>query len=724
MVLERSSRTTAPAVRDTAVATTPVKVKRLTPDTPLSAIEGIGPKRAAALAERGLRNVADALFHLPSRYQDWRTRTAPRDLRAGMMAVLEGDLGSISEKPMRGSFWRRLVTASLTLSPGERIRLVWFNLPAYMRGRMHAGERVLVLGRVSEAPEGGLEIAHPEIVPFSSGEPPAIRPVYRLPREVGQRLFASVVTRGLAEASDAIHGALPAELRAASGYASIGDALAKLHDPPADADIALLQSGTSDAHAALAFDELFVFELALAIERERSKHRTGLQLDGDGSLTNRLLSSVSFELTAAQRRAIDEIGADLARAGQMNRMLLGDVGSGKTLVAFWAALRAVEGGAQAVMMAPTEILAEQHFRSFQRICAGFGVRSELLTGSIAPTARAAILRRLASGDVAIAFGTHALIQQQVRIRKLGLGIIDEQHRFGVFDRARLKALGPTANLLMMTATPIPRSLAMSLFANLDVSVLDEMPAGRTPVATELFAEDQLAAVETTIRREIDAGHRAYYVLPRIDADDEEDLRSVTTAAERLRKGPLKGARIAVIHGRMRADEKERVMKDFRDGAIDLLVATTVIEVGIDVAAATLIVVFAAERYGLAQLHQLRGRVGRGEHPSRCILITSRDADPAARERLDVMVRCRDGNAVAEEDLRLRGPGDLLGARQTGALPLRFADFIRDASMIERARRLAEQWLARDAKLESLASTPARAAVQRMLAYGFSLGDIG
>ena len=723
-VLSRPSRVPAPPHHDVQLAQAPPKASRLGPDTPLSAIDGIGPKRTAALAAKNIRTVEDALLHLPSRYQDWRHRTAPADLRPGMTAVVEGELASVAEKPMRGSFWRRLVIASLIVSSTETIRLVWFNLPAYMRGRLPAGERVLVHGRVTEAPQGGLEIAHPELMTLTSGEPPPIRPVYRLPREIGQRLFASIIAHALREVGARIVAAVPPEMRSATSYAPVGDALRDLHSPPAQSDIAALQAGASDAHAALAFDELFAFELALAIDRERSRRRAGLKLCADQSLTARMLSAIPFELTDAQRRAIDEIGADLAAPGQMNRMLLGDVGSGKTLVAFWAALRAVESETQAVMMAPTEILAEQHFRSFRNICGKLDVPAALLTASITPAERSATLRGLETGRIAIAFGTHALIQQRVRVRKLGLGIIDEQHRFGVFDRARLKSLGPAANLLMMTATPIPRSLAMNLFANLDVSVLDEMPVGRTPVETELFDEEQLGAVDAIVKREIDAKHRAYYVLPRIDADDEEDLRSVNATATRLRKGALKGARIAVVHGRMRGEEKHRVMKDFRDGAIDVLVATTVIEVGIDVAAATLIVVFAAERYGLAQLHQLRGRVGRGEVASRCILIASSDADPNARERLDVMVRCRNGSEVAEEDLRLRGPGDLLGSRQTGALPLRFGDFIRDASMIEHARGLAEEWLRRDPHLESPQSAGARASVQRMLAYGFSLADVG
>jgi ATP-dependent DNA helicase RecG len=693
----------------------------LRPDTPIAALAGIGPKRAAALANRGIATLLDLVLHLPARYQDWRERASLAALAPGMTAVVEGDLGVIKERPMRRAPWRRLASGWLTGEGGAQIRLVWFNLPAYMRGRMPAGQRVLLHGRVTETADGSIEIVQPELLALASGEPPPIRPLYSLPAGFPQHLFANLVARALAAIAPALAGAIPSGLR--GERFSLAEALRYVHEPPGDAEIAELQLGKSAGHLALAFDELFAFELALSIERARSTDRAGIALAQAPRLTERWLAELPFTLTAAQVRAIEEIGPDLARAGQMNRMLMGDVGSGKTLVSFWTALRAVECGYQAAMMAPTELLAEQHHASFQSLCGRLGIPAALLTGNVTGAARASVLRGLASGAIAVVFGTHALIQERVRIPRLAVGIIDEQHRFGVFDRARLKAVGPAANLLMMTATPIPRSLAMSLFANLDVSFLDEVPPGRTPVVTEMFTEDEIDRVETIVADELARGNRAYYVLPMIDGDDEE-TRSVAAMAQRLKGGALRGYRIATMHGRMRAAEKERVMREFRDGAAQVLVSTTVVEVGIDVPAATVIAVIAAERYGLAQLHQLRGRVGRGSAPSRCLLVVSREADASARERLETMAACASGAEVAEVDLRLRGPGDLFGARQTGGLPLRFIHLVRDWRLIERARALAEDWSRRDPRLETPESEGARAALARMLSLGFSLADVG
>jgi ATP-dependent DNA helicase RecG len=681
---------------------------------------GIGPKRATALEARGIVSSGDLIFHLPVRYQDWRERSSAKDLRPGNIVVVEGELGNISERPMRGSRWRRLASGWLNVG-GRRIRVVWFNLPAYMRGYLPDGERVLVRGRVAAGTDGGIEIVQPELHRLSEGEPKVIRPVYRLPSLVGQRLFADLVARALGEAGDSIRGSIPDEVR--GDIPSVREALSYLHDPPPDADFDALANGDSRGHLALAFDELFAFELALSIERLRGARRVGIALDGSQSLAAKMLKGLPFTLTGSQSRAIEEISADLARPNQMNRMLMGDVGSGKTLVAFWAMIRAIECGHQAAMMAPTELLAEQHWRGFARMCGRLGVRHALLTGNVTGAARDQILRGLASGEIQAVFGTHALIQERVRMRGLALGVIDEQHRFGVFDRAKMKALGPKANLLMMTATPIPRSLAMSLFANLDVSFLDELPAGRTPIATEIYTDDDIARVHDGLRAEIDRGGRAYYVVPFIEGDEDE-AKSVSATAARLKKVALRGARIGTMHGRMSAAEKDRAMREFRDGALDVLVCTTVVEVGIDVPEATVIVIVAAERYGLAQLHQLRGRVGRGEKASRCCIVASSDADEAALERLAVMRECTTGAAVAEADLRLRGPGDLLGARQTGALPLKFVYLIRDHRMIERARKLADEWLARDPSLSSRESDGAHAAVKKMLALGFSLGDVG
>ena len=689
-------------------------------DTPIANLSGIGPKRAATLADRGIETIGDLIFHLPSRYQDWRNLTPLSAIVPGTTVTVEGDLGAVSERPMRGSPWRRL--ASGTIGDGTvRIRVVWFNLPGYMRGKMPSGERVLAHGRVTETPEGTLELVQPEIHVLSAGKPPPVRPHYNLPAGISQRMYSGIVADALRSVESKIEASVPVEVH--HEFLPIAKALAGLHAPAPDAEVKALNAGTSIAHSSLAFDELFAFELALSLERERAGQRQGIAVARNGGKTAQWIRSLPFQLTGAQSQAMDEIAADLERPTQMNRMLLGDVGSGKTLVAFHAALSAVEAGCQVAMMAPTELLAEQHHRSFQHLCGRTGVLSALLTGKVQGNARTTILRGLASGGLPVVFGTHAIIQERVRMSRLGLGIIDEQHRFGVFDRARLKALGPEANLLMMTATPIPRSLALSLFANLNISFLDELPPGRTPIETLIFDEKQLGSVDEIVRSELAAGNRAYYVLPRIDAPDEEK-RSVAATAERLKRGPLRDCRVEIMHGRMGAADKERVMAQFRDGIIQVLVSTTVVEVGIDVPEATVMAIIAAERYGLAQLHQLRGRVGRGAAASRCCLVASQDADDAACERLRLMTTCTTGMKVAEADLELRGPGDLLGARQTGALPLRFVHLVRDHRLIERARSLAEGWLKSDPGLRSPESAGARRAILAMLSHGFSLGDVG
>ncbi len=469
-------------------------IKPLTLKTPIAAMAGIGPKRAEALNNKGIITIEDLLFHLPARYQDWRERRTIAQLEPGTIAVVEGTLSGVRERPMPGARWRRLVTASLTDAAGAQLRLVWFNLPSYMRGKMPDGLRVAAYGRVTKAADEHVEMVQPEL------------------RGRGGKRQGESGAAGLSDSRghsatplcvDGRDGARPGraedrggDSRAAAPRRRVPDdceALEHLHRPPAEADLKELAKGRSMGHRTLAFDELYGFELAMCIERERSKKRPGMELRGGEEhrlkpvpLTDRFIEAIPFQMTGAQRRTLEEIGADLAAPRQMNRILIGDVGSGKTAVAFWAMLRAVESGAQAIMMAPTELLAEQHHRSFRKLCGGLSIRSELLTARIAGGARTATMRDLARGDLPIAFGTQALIQQNVRVAKLGLGIVDEQHRFGVFDRAKLKALGPKANVLMMTATPIPRSLAMSLFANLDVSVLDELPPGRTPIATEIY----------------------------------------------------------------------------------------------------------------------------------------------------------------------------------------------------------------------------------------------
>ena len=688
----------------------------------ISTMRGVGPKRRIALHGRNIDTFADAILHLPYRYVDLRKRNDVANLQPGMFAIVEGELLNVAQRPMRGMRWRRMTTGFLRDHSGKGIRVVWFNLRG--DGRMPAGEPLLVCGRVGEADDGCLEMVHPEVHRLKDGPAPQIRPIYSLPGEVSQKLFAAIVAEAFNRLGPDDIGAIPAEMRFAVGTPAVADALRYLHMPPADANPAELEGCASTAHRALALDEMFTFQLALSRERARGRRRTGAALNGDKRrLTAEFTATLPFKPTSAQVSAIEEICGDLAGSLQMNRLLMGDVGSGKTLVAFHAALRAVESDWQVAMMAPTELLAEQHFASFNRLCGRLGVTSALFTGRLGGAERARALRALHRGDIAVVFGTHALIQEDVGMRRLGLAIIDEQHRFGVFDRARLKALGSQANVLLMTATPIPRSLALTLFRNLNISTLAEMPPGRTPVVTDLFRNEALATVDGLVREQLEKGHRGYYVLPLIEGE-EENPDSVIAAAKRLETAALKNFRLGILHGRMRPAEKDRVMRAFRDGALDVVVSTTVVEVGIDVPEATIIVVVAAERYGLAQLHQLRGRVGRGTTPSRCCLVPSAGASAYALARLEALTRSSSGAEVAHLDLRMRGPGDLFGARQTGALPLRFAGCIRDLKLIEEAGDLAEEWLQRDPELKSSASAGARAALARMLDFGFSLGDVG
>jgi ATP-dependent DNA helicase RecG len=685
----------------------------------VSTVPGVGPRRSAAMRERGIVTLADALAHIPYRYEDLRRRDDVTSLRPGVTAVLEGVLQNLTDRPMPGRWARRIATAFLKQASGKGIRVVWFNLRG---GSLPVGEPLLLTGRVTAASNGTLELAHPDIHRLRSGAPPALRSVYSLPPEVAQRLFASIIAQCLQLSRRVSLGAIPRRLRNSNHLDDIIHALHYLHQPPPDANLEELQAGDTAAHRALALDEMFTFQLALIRDRARLRHRAGAMLNGEARLSAALRASLPFALTSSQVRAIDEISTELATPTQMNRILIGDVGSGKTMVAFHAALRAIESGWQAAIMAPTDLLAEQHFSNFNRICGRLGVAAALLTGKVGTNERARLLRALRRGEIPVAFGTHALIQEGVAIPRLGIAIIDEQHRFGVFDRARLMALGSQANVLLMTATPIPRSLAMTLFRSLDVSSLDEMPPGRTPVTTEVFGENALASVDSMVRAELEMGRRAYYVLPLIEGEDDSD--SVLDTAKRLRTGPLKAFAVGILHGRMRPAEKEEMMRNFRDGKVQVLVSTTVVEVGIDVPQATIIVIIAAERYGLAQLHQLRGRVGRGSEPSRCCLVVSRHANPQARERIEKVALCKSGAEVAELDLRMRGPGDLFGARQTGALPLRFASLIRSFGLIEQAGDLAQEWFQQDPELATEESSGARAALTQMLDFGFSLGDVG
>jgi ATP-dependent DNA helicase RecG len=680
-------------------------------DSKLLAVPGIGPKRAQMLAARELLSVRDLLFYLPTRYRDWRTPQPVARCEPGTVVTLAGRLEGLSARPMRAAWGRRVIEGWLREESGQRVAVIWFNAPSYLYDALKAYGDVMLQGRLRQGTQGRPELHHPEV--FSRQQAPGIVPEYTLGAELGQRLMRGLIARVL-PAAVALPALVPAPLRAEAGLLAPAEAVRYLHQPPPQADLDALVAGTTPAHRTLALDELFAFDLALMMERSHARERSGISFDRPADLSARFLKGLPFTLTGAQQQAIAQLQADMTAPWPMNRLLLGDVGSGKTVVALWAVVRAIEHGYQAAVMAPTELLVEQHYQTFARLAGPLAIQAELLSGKLTASGREQVLERIARAEPMVIFGTQALIQHKVKLGRLGLAVIDEQHRFGVFDRLRLRALGPQADLLLLSATPIPRSLARVMLANLDVTPLDERPPGRAAVKTEIAAESQLEQVWARLRAEVDGKHQAYCILPLIEDEDQPEL-AVESAAQGLAQGPLAGLQVGIMHGRLGSAAKQEVMRRFRDGELAVLIATTVIEVGIDVPAASMMVVFAAERYGLAQLHQLRGRVGRGRQPSHCVLVISDKAGNSARARLQVLVEQDAGAEIAQADLQLRGPGDLFGIRQAGPLPLRFAGWLRDLKSIQTLRDLANRWLIADPDLRSVLSRGLRQAVEQMMA---------
>jgi ATP-dependent DNA helicase RecG len=621
------------------------------------------------------------------------------------------------ERPLpRG---RRSVLSALARDESGTLELVWFNQLRYFRSRVKPGTRWIVHGRIETGYQGPLRIVHPEIEAAEEGDAgaraPRIVSVYEKPMAFPAAAMRRIVRGAVDGVATLVPDVLPRAVRERYALMPLGEAIRRVHDVPLDADVAALSAARSPEHRSIVFDELFFVQLGLLLRRASLARQPGIAFDGPGALAARMIAGLPFALTRAQRRVIAEIEADQRAPRPMHRLLQGDVGSGKTLVAVAAALRAIEAGHQAVIMAPTELLAEQHWSTVQRVAANLGVRLWYLTGEVGAAERRAITAALAAGEPGLAVGTHALIQEEVRFARLGLAVIDEQHRFGVLQRAVLsRGAGegePSPDVLLMTATPIPRTLALSVYGDLDLSYLDEMPPGRKPVATRVVGMGQRARVYETVRGEITKGRQAYVVLPLIEESEKSDLRDATSAAEELATQILPEHRIALIHGRMPAAERDALMRAFKDGEYDVLVATTVIEVGIDVPNASVIVIEHAERFGLAQLHQLRGRVGRGEHASLCLLVADYAQSREARERLRVMTETHDGLKIAEADLEIRGPGAMLGTRQAGLPDFRVANLLRDAGVLRDARAAAEELLAADPTL----SAPSSAAIARILA---------
>jgi ATP-dependent DNA helicase RecG len=693
---------------------------------PVQFVRGVGPRRADMLRRFGIENVEQLLYHLPFRYEDRRTVRTIREARPGEEAGIVGEIVQLSDRVV-GRARRRILEGVLRDETGL-LGLTWYNQVTYFRARYRTGQKCLVYGRVEQTPGGGKRIVHPEVDldPGETGQ--GVLAVYNKPTTMTVAAMRKMVREAVNGFVDLVPSALPAEVAAAAGVTDLANALRGVHEPTADSDIDALNAFRSTAHRSLVFDELFFLQLGLALRRRSIVQEDGIRLEGSGTLTERLRSLLPFTLTGAQERVLADIRADMAQPHPMNRLVHGDVGSGKTIVALHAALIAIENGAQAAFMAPTELLAEQHFRTVSQYTENLGVRTVLLTGDCTRAEKTRIYAELERGDIKLVVGTHALIQEGVRIPALGLGVIDEQHRFGVLQRAALRRLraeeGPTPDILLMTATPIPRTLAMTAYGDLDVSALDELPPGRKPIRTMIFNESERARVYDLVKREIDSGRQAYVVYPLVETSEKEDLRDATTMEREFRDTVFAGRSVGLIHGRMKSEDKDAVMRRFRDGQLQLLVSTTVIEVGVDVPNATMMVIEHAERFGLSQLHQLRGRVGRGSEGGTCLLIAPYHRGEDVYRRLQAMRETNDGFRIAEVDLDLRGPGEFLGTRQSGLPDFRVANLVRDSRILEQARRAVDRWLEKDPTLERPESAALRVVLKHRWAGRLGLAQIG
>ncbi len=705
---------TTPAWADYRPAIGPVEPALAALAGSVEVVRAVGPKRTADLARFGLATVEDLLFHLPFRYEDRRALRPLAELRVGDEATVIGEVARAREGQV-GRRGRRVLEVVLR-DAGGVLLLVWFHQIPYFRRRLTPGQRLVVHGKV-EPPLGSaaLRMIHPEIETLAPDEAIVARvlPVYEKPTEMHVGAMRRIVHAAVDEFADRVPSALPSDVAARQRLVDLPRALRHVHSPAPEADLEALGASRSVAHRSLIFDELFFLQLGLALRRSASGQEEGSAFPRSTRLVPALYARLPFRATGAQDRAFAEIEADLAAPHPMRRLLQGDVGSGKTLVALLAALTVIEAGHQVALMAPTELLAEQHLETVRPLAEPLGVNVALLTGAVKGRARREALAGLATGRIALAVGTHALIQEGVDFGRLGLAIVDEQHRFGVLQRAALqRRSAESVDVLVMSATPIPRTLALTLYGDLAVSTLDELPPGRTPITTELCRESRREGVYGRIRGEIAAGHQAYIVYPLVEESEKSALRAASTMVHELAAGPLAGLRLALVHGRMKAEEKDAVMRRFKAGEHDVLVSTTVIEVGIDVPNATAIVIEHAERFGLAQLHQLRGRVGRGRARGHCFLVVPDWTGEEAYQRLRTLEQSTDGFHIAEADLALRGPGDFLGTRQAGLPDFRVANLLRDTALLRAARDEALAWLAEDPEL----SRPESAALRAVLAH--------
>ncbi len=664
-------------------------------NTPLEYVKGIGPARAAMLQAKGLLTVEDLLSYAPFRYEDRTNIKTIAQLAPGEMATVIAEVAHVKSQRIRG----RMGLFEATFRDSSHSVLIgkWFN-GDYLKSVLVPGLRLAVYGKIEiDSFRGELSILHPEIEILSGDDDSEsaihlgrIVPIHEAAGKVSARVLRTLLYR-ICESIGTLPDALPEEVRRRMKLPNYTTAVRNLHFPPPKEDLRLLNEFRSPAQFRLIFEEFFWMQAGSQLRRSKVRLQPGIAFELSDKAREQIKAMLPFKPTGAQKRVLGEIAKDMAAPHPMNRMLQGDVGSGKTLVAAEAAIIAIENKYQVAVLAPTEILATQHYFYFRNLFQKLGYSIALVTGSLSAREKTKIKELIAAGLIQVSIGTHALLEEDVSYHRLGLAIVDEQHRFGVMQRLRLIEKGVTPDVLVMTATPIPRTLSMTLYGDLDVSIIDELPPGRKPIVTRHVPETRIEEVWSFVKREMDAGRQAYVVYPVIEESETAALKAAEKMHQHLSEIVFPGIPVALLHGRMPTDAKEQTMQAFKRGESRLLVSTTVIEVGVDVPNATVMVIEQAERFGLAQLHQLRGRVGRGGHQSFCLLVTGKLND-TARERIRTLVDSTDGFYISEMDLKLRGPGEFFGTKQSGLPALRIANILRDTEILELARREASAYL--------------------------------